>query len=113
MEDKGYQSPIELFTTPIEMISNNCEAQSEKFVYEAIQKIGINIDKDELIKALRYDRQQYEAGYAAGKASVLQHGHWESSGFPEYPYRCSHCGNLTKENVERSYCGSCGAAMDE
>ena len=113
MEDNGYQSPIELFTTPIEMISNDCEAQSEKFVYEAIQKIGVNIDKDELIKALRYDRQQYEAGYAAGKASVLQHGHWESSGFPEYPYRCSHCGKQTKENVERSYCGSCGAAMDE
>lgn len=113
MEGNGYQSPIELFTTPIEMISNECESQSEKFVCEAIQKIGINIDKDELIKALRYDRQQYEAGYAAGKASVLQHGHWESSGFPEYPYRCSHCGNLTKEKVERNYCGSCGAAMDE
>jgi rubrerythrin len=113
MEANGYQSPIELFTSPVEMIRRECDNQVEQCIYDAVQNVGVNVDKEELIKALRYDRNQYQEGYRAGKAAAQSQGHWEPSGFPEYPYRCSHCGNLTKEKVERSYCGSCGAAMDE
>ena len=38
---------------------------------EAIRKVGVNVDKEELIKALQYDRNQYTKGYEDGKNEVL------------------------------------------
>ena len=40
--------------------------QQEEQTLQAIQKVGIKVDKDELVKALAYDRRQYEKGYADG-----------------------------------------------
>lgn len=40
--------------------------QQEEQTLQAIQKVGIKVDKDELVKALAYDRGQYEKGYADG-----------------------------------------------
>lgn len=31
-------------------------------------KCGVNVDKEELLKALKYDREQYEKGYRDAKA---------------------------------------------
>lgn len=59
-----YESPIKLYTTAL-------NTQIEAETLNIISKYGINIDKDELIKALRYDRRQYERGYADGKAAAL------------------------------------------
>ena len=55
-----YESPI----TEIigEMRMKQVEEQ-ENHIYECIQQYGINVDKEELIKALQYDRDQYEKGY--------------------------------------------------
>jgi Zn-finger nucleic acid-binding protein len=35
----------------------------ESEICKAVQKVGVNVDKDELIKALQYDRAQYQKGY--------------------------------------------------
>ena len=35
----------------------------ENSIFKAIQKVGINVDKEELLKALIYDRGQYDKGY--------------------------------------------------
>lgn len=35
----------------------------ESAVFKAIRKVGINVDKEELLKALIYDRGQYDEGY--------------------------------------------------
>ena len=61
----SYKSPIEIITEEmrIEQVK-----QLEDNIYKAIQKCNINIDKDELIKALNYDRQQYEKGFSDGVA---------------------------------------------
>lgn len=40
-----------------------------KKVYEAFGKVGININEKELVKALQYDRGQYEKGYTDGVLS--------------------------------------------
>lgn len=60
-----YQSPVEMLvgemTTRIE---NACNATIQ-------QKLGFNIDKEELVKALQYDRHQYEKGYQDGKAENI------------------------------------------
>ena len=55
----GYISPIQTIASQIEMTMENETLKS-------VQRVGIDVDKDELIKALEYDRQQYEAGFRAG-----------------------------------------------
>ena len=35
-------------------------------MYNYLFKIGVNVDKEELEKALRYDRHQYSKGYKDG-----------------------------------------------
>ena len=56
-----YESPIELVS---HAITQELNKQTDEAVCRAVQRIGVNINKDELIKALQYDRQQYEKGYA-------------------------------------------------
>ena len=37
--------------------------QIEGEIYKAVMNVGVNVDKEELIKALQYDRGQYQKGY--------------------------------------------------
>lgn len=58
-----YQSPIEIITNQIaEKVINDLNQK----VFTAVERIGININPEELIKALAYDRKQYECGYRDG-----------------------------------------------
>lgn len=62
-----YQSPI------VAGVVNNLNNEILKFYEDTVlveikSVIGYNIDKEELIKALAYDRHQYETGYQEGKA---------------------------------------------
>lgn len=58
-----YESPINLFVSDIAI---SIDKRIEEMTVNAIQNLGIEIDKDELIKALEYDRNQYEKGYRDG-----------------------------------------------
>ncbi len=40
--------------------------EENRLIHHVTQSIGYKVDKDELIKALQYDRQQYEKGYKDG-----------------------------------------------
>jgi len=61
-----YESPINLSVDKIaEEIKKNLE---ECIIIRSITRCGIIIDKDQLIKALTYDRDQYQKGYADAKA---------------------------------------------
>lgn len=59
----GYESPISMIT---EQLAMNIAKQTDDGVCEAVAKIGIVVDKDELVKALQYDRGQYDKGYVKG-----------------------------------------------
>ena len=48
------------------------QAKIEDDIYKAIQNYGINVDKDELIKALSYDRHQYQKGYDDRDAEIIR-----------------------------------------
>ena len=50
----------------IDSITTKINEATENQVFEAIHKIGVNVDKEELIKALQYDRNQYAKGYEDG-----------------------------------------------
>lgn len=52
-----------MYESPIEIICNEIVKQQENDVYQAVQQYGITVDKEELLKALRYDREQYTRGY--------------------------------------------------
>ena len=61
----SYQSPIEVFQTQM-------QSQIEGEIYKAVMKIGVNVDKDELLKALRYDRDQYQKGYTDRDSKIVR-----------------------------------------
>lgn len=56
---KKYISPINFHQMPMDIIT-------EESVFKAVQRIGVDVDKDELIRALEYDRNQFAEGYTAG-----------------------------------------------
>lgn len=56
MSEWNYESPIKLFEDKVEVFI-------EDEIVKAVQKVGIKVDKDELFKALEYDREQYNKGY--------------------------------------------------
>lgn len=55
-----------MYKSPIEMLTQSFNFQVENGVYKAVESYGINVDKDELLKALQYDRNQYDKGFADG-----------------------------------------------
>ena len=63
-----YNSPIEMLITDIQ---HQIVKQQDEEIYEAVVSYIPNIDKDELLRALQYDRGQYDKGYADGKADAM------------------------------------------
>ena len=55
-----------MYESPIEIITKQMRTQFEYNVFKAIQDYGVVVDRDELIKALQYDREQYDKGFADG-----------------------------------------------
>lgn len=58
-----YKSPIELSVCDIQAEINK---KIDEQVYRCVKGVGVNVDKEELIKALMYDRKQYRKGYVDG-----------------------------------------------
>ena len=63
-----YKSPIELLVTNV---TQSIESETEEMVFKAVQKCFPNVDRNEMFRALKYDRDQYEMGYADGKNEAL------------------------------------------
>lgn len=59
-----------MYESPIEMVIGEFQdmiiQQTENQTLKAIQKVGVNVNKEELLKALKYDRNQYEKGHQDG-----------------------------------------------
>lgn len=58
-----YKSPIQLVTDDINYAMR---AKIDETIYQAVLRYDVSVDKDELIKALAYDRDQYDKGYSDG-----------------------------------------------
>lgn len=61
-----------MYKSPIEIIIGEMEMQKEGDILRVVQEIGVNIDKDELINALQYDREQYDKGYSDGYKDAVK-----------------------------------------
>lgn len=105
-----------MYESPIEIIQGAFTTEYENGIVRAVQKVGVNVDKDELVKALGYDRQQYEKGYADAK-SEMGTTEWEYCGeFYEHrsgqgSLKCKSCGIKValffREKVP-NFCPFCG-----
>ena len=62
-----YVSPISMY---IQQVAQDMCDQQEKDVLQAVMEYGVEVDREELIKALEYDREQYKKGYADGRADA-------------------------------------------
>ena len=54
------------YKSPIEAIRHEMEMRFENDVMKVVQQHDIFVDKDELLKALQYDRDQYRKGFEDG-----------------------------------------------
>lgn len=63
-----YQSPI---TAMFDDLEYKIREEHEKQIFEAVQNVRIRVDKEELIKALQYDRDQYRKGFVDAKREIL------------------------------------------
>lgn len=89
-----YESPIKL---TIDNLLTKVVKRQEDDVLEYIQRLGINVNKEELIKALNCDREQYEKGYKDRDAEIV---------------RCRQCEywKINPNNLYGGYCKYCECA---
>lgn len=60
----NYESPIQKIVA--DMQTKMIEQENIQLMMEVKQAVGFAVSKEELLKALQYDRDQYAKGYAAG-----------------------------------------------
>lgn len=63
-----------MYQSPIEIIIGKMQTQIDDDIYKAVQNVGINVDREELLKALEYDRGQYDKGWEEGFHDGFVHG---------------------------------------
>lgn len=65
-----YESPI---TKIMKQLTEDVIKQEENCLMVAVKEsVGFDVDKDELLKALSYDREQYQKGYADALKKLRQ-----------------------------------------
>lgn len=109
-----------MYKSPIEIVQeNHLKDLIEKvdgYIIQEVVRIGVSVDKEELIRALKYDRDQYNAGYDDGRRDAVIHGQWVNNK-NDYP-ECDKCGYMPQydpmiDDIYYSpYCPRCGAKMN-
>ena len=60
-----------MYESPIKVFQNNLEMQLEGEILNTVQRMNITVDKDEMIRALRYDREQYQKGFDDARKNAV------------------------------------------
>lgn len=55
------------YESPIRIIEGKLTSQIENDIIRVVQSYGIEVNKAELLRALQYDRDQYDDGFKDGK----------------------------------------------
>lgn len=67
-EDTMYESPIMIIHDRVTKVDSE---RLEDHIMEEIHRVGVIVDKDELIRAMNYDCRQYHKGYQDGKDAAI------------------------------------------
>lgn len=71
-EKENYKSPLEAKEIiPCDFVQKISEFVDNKIHAEIVQRYGIFVDKEELAKALKYDRNQYKQGWIDGYKTAM------------------------------------------
>ena len=107
-EYNAHENPVQIAIE--EMRQEQTKAFEDNLMVTLNVKYDINCNKEELQKALRYDRDTYCKGFKAGyeKHKNEYTAHWVISSDGYYPY-CSECGAQPREMTK--YCAECGRRM--
>lgn len=68
-------NPLDGYIPPIKIYQTEMQTTLESNVMSISQSMGVDVNKEELLKALAYDRDQYEKGYEAGYNKAYQEMH--------------------------------------
>ena len=103
----GYYPPIEVhYEEPVwdtmnnatEEVAANIRNDTDRMVIGACMKVGVSVDKDELVRALRYDRGQYEKGYVDGSLAAAAEVEFFKKRI------CEFCGVTTTDSANPDNC---------
>ena len=61
-----------MYQSPIEIIQGQIRMEQENNILRAVMEQEIHVDKHELLRALQYDRSQYEKGYEDAMTSIVR-----------------------------------------
>lgn len=95
----AYKSPINFIIGDIQY---HMEKATEQTIVKAVQHYFPLVDEEELAKALRYDRNQYAAGFVDGRAAR-----------DAEIVRCKDCEYYTAEEKWCRRLGLCGAFNED
>lgn len=60
-----------MYESPIKVVQGELETQLEGEILKAVHRVSVVVDRDELIRALRYDREQYQKGFDDAKRDAV------------------------------------------
>lgn len=109
----SYESPINV---NVDLAKQVADWNDNQIVAQI--RMHVDVNKDELVKALAYDRHQYEKGYADAKKELeTPQGRWLPEGGPDWTgYQCNRCGDHALEidgvEIRSKFCPHCGAKME-
>jgi len=61
-----------MYESPINIIMSDIQMSFDGEIYKAVQRAGIDVRKEELLKALKYDRNQYQKGYNDRDSEIIR-----------------------------------------
>ena len=97
-----------MYESPINVIISKLCTQLESDCMKSVQSYGFDVDKEELAKALNYDRNQYEKGYADGyKKAIDDLRNKLKNHYTEYNIDC-----VLEDNDFYSYTTACNYLED-
>lgn len=59
------------YESPIKIVLGEMQTKMENDIVTAVQSYSVEIDKEELLKLINYDRDQFKKGYISGMKWAL------------------------------------------
>ena len=106
------------YESPINLIASEMETKLEADCVSVVQRYGFDVNAEELAKALAYDRDQYDKGYAAARKKYERpSGKWKTDDMTGIK-DCDQCGRQAPIDITSGlfanspFCPWCGATME-
>ena len=107
-----------IYESPITLVAGEMQTTMEANCLKVVQSYGFDVNAEELAKALAYDRDQYDKGYAAARKKYEKpRGKWKTDDMTGIK-DCDQCGRQAPIDITSGlfanspFCPWCGATME-